>query len=73
MKWFHTIFRDSRDGLDGSLESVKGKFARFLTLLDKNNQVLKLIGDMEEKSQGEYLFDSNYISTTLAGIRSGVC
>jgi pyruvate,water dikinase len=34
--------------------------------------VLKDISDMEEKLQGEYLFDLNYIRTLLAEIRKGV-
>ena len=72
MKWFRNIFRPKTDDSQAALKTIQDKFASFLSLLDKNNQVLKLISDMEEKSQGDYLFDMNYIRTSLAEIQSGV-
>ena len=41
-------------------------------LLDGNKRVLKVIADMEEKSQGEHLFDINYIRSSRAEVREGV-
>ncbi len=55
-----------------TLKSVKEKFNLFLKLLDKNNRVLEIMSDMEEKAQGEYLFDITYILDSLRDIRSGV-
>ncbi len=55
-----------------TLKTVKEKFNLFLKLLDKNNHVLEIMGDMEEKAQGEYLFDITYILDSLRDIRSGV-
>ena len=55
-----------------SLRSIQDNFAVFLELLDKNNQVLEIMGDMEEKAQGDYLFDVNYIRQCLEDIRTGV-
>ncbi|MEZ5357797.1 MAG: PEP/pyruvate-binding domain-containing protein [Candidatus Zixiibacteriota bacterium] len=55
-----------------SLKAIQDNFAVFLQLLDKNNRVLEVMSDMEEKAQGEYLFDVNYIRQSLAVIRSGV-
>ena len=72
MKWFRNIFRPKMDDSQAGLKVIQDKFASFLSLLDKNNQVLKLMSDMEDKSQGEYLFDMNYIRTNLAEIQSGV-
>jgi len=72
MKWFRNIFRPKIDDSQAALKTIQDKFASFLSLLDKNNQVLKLISDMEEKSQGDYLFDMNYVRTSLAEIQSGV-
>jgi pyruvate,water dikinase len=72
MKWFRNIFRPKMDDSPAALKTIQDKFASFLSLLDKNNQVLKLMSDMEDKSQGEYLFDMNYIRTSLAEIQSGV-
>jgi pyruvate, water dikinase len=54
------------------LRAVQEQFKSFLALLEQNNQVLKVIGDMEEKSQGEYLFDLNYIRTSLEDVRLAV-
>lgn len=56
----------------GSLKAIQDNFAVFLELLDKNNRVLEVMSDMEEKAHGEYLFDVNYIRQSLAEIRSGV-
>jgi len=69
MKWFRNIFHSPRR--DPGLQVLQDRFTHFLALLEKNNQVLKIISDMEEKSQGEHLFDINYIRNSVAGIRSG--
>lgn len=50
------------------LNEIQQKFLSFLNILDTNNQILKKIADLEEKSQGEYLFDINYISSSLETI-----
>jgi len=55
-----------------SLQSLQDRFQNFIALLDANNHVLKIIGDMEEKSRGEQLYDENYIRQALRGLRSGV-
>ena len=70
MKWLRNIFRHPPQ--DPGLQALRDRFTHFLALLEKNNQVLKIISDMEEKSQGEHLFDINYIRTNVAAIRSGV-
>ncbi|HOP07734.1 MAG TPA: PEP/pyruvate-binding domain-containing protein [candidate division Zixibacteria bacterium] len=54
------------------LASIREKFEYFHALLDHNNEVLRIISDMEEKAQGEYLFDMNYIRSRLQDLRSGV-
>jgi pyruvate,water dikinase len=65
----HSIKNDDPDNI---LRGVKEKFRIFLTLLDKNNHVLETMSDMEEKAQGEYLFDINYILGRLKDIRRSV-
>lgn len=72
MKWFHSIFRSGEEISLDILSSIQDKFKRFRALLDENNRALKVISDMEEKSQGEYLFDMNYIANSLLEIRAGV-
>ena len=72
MKWFQSIFHSGHEHSIETLQSIQDKFKSFRSLLDKNNQVLKIISDMEEKSQGEYLFDMNYISKSLIEVRAGI-
>jgi len=72
MKWLSGIFKKEQKQSVSSLKALQEKFSSFLNILENNNQVLKIIGDMEEKSQGEYLFDINYIRSSLAEVRSGV-
>ncbi len=72
MKWYKHIVRSKDEETKAAFRGIQEKFAHFLSLLEKNNQVLKAISDMEEKSQGEYLFDLNYILSRLAEIREGI-
>ena len=72
MNWLRTLLRKSRgEDPKESLKPLQEKFSSFLDILDNNNRVLKIMSDMEEKSQGEYLFDINYIRSSLAEIRTG--
>ena len=72
MKWFRPIFDAGHREMDGDFLALQDRFASFLALLEKNNQVLTVIADMEEKAQGDHLFDANYIRASVADIRSGV-
>lgn len=72
MKWYQTLFRPKSGPAGGGFRAVQEKFGYFLSLLEKNNQVLKIMSDLEEKSQGDFLFDLNYISTNLGTIRFGI-
>lgn len=72
MKWVKNLFVKSEQISDHSLDIIQAKFNNFLEILHNNNTALKNISDMEEKLQGEYLFDLNYIRTLVAEIRKGV-
>jgi pyruvate,water dikinase len=72
MGWLSRIFPRGKGASKYTLSAVQENFSNFLTILENNNRVLKIISDMEEKSQGEYLFDINYIRSSLADVRSGV-
>ncbi|TAN40128.1 MAG: hypothetical protein EPN22_17570 [Nitrospirae bacterium] len=54
------------------LRCVQEQFEHYQELLEQNGRVLAVIGDMEEKSLGEYLFDLNYIRSSLEQVRSSV-
>ncbi|MFH1723315.1 MAG: PEP/pyruvate-binding domain-containing protein [Elusimicrobiota bacterium] len=72
------FLRELQDALGGpqdpstALKALHEKFAHFTRLLERNNQVLKVMSDLEEKAQGDYLFDINYIRSSLAGLREGL-
>lgn len=53
-------------------EAIKKKYDTFQNLLTKNNNVLELMADMEEKLSGEYLFDRHYLETNTKLIADGV-
>ncbi len=72
MNWLRNLFGDSPEDSHRVLEAIQAKFSHFLSLLDQNNRVLKILSDMEEKSQGEFLFDINYIRSSLVEIRAGI-
>lgn len=72
MKWYQHLIRSKDEETRAAFKSIQEKFGYFLSLLEKNNQVLRMISDMDEKSQGEYLFDLNYVLSALAQIRPGV-
>jgi pyruvate,water dikinase len=72
MKWFGNLFGNTKSDPLLDLKTIQGKFENFIYILDQNNQILKIIGDLEEKSQGDYLFDINYIRGNLGQIKSGV-
>lgn len=71
-----TPFKKSSNGEqtpnETELQAVQQKFSDFLALLEANNKVLKIIADMEEKSQGTHLFDVGYIRENLESVRDGV-
>jgi hypothetical protein len=48
MKWFRNIFQNRGDDSEEVLKAIQDKFTSFLTILDKNNQVLKVTSDMIE-------------------------
>ena len=69
------IFKKSSDDVqrDEALKmTLKAKYQAFQQLLSKNNEVLSLMADMEEKLSGEYLFDRNYIRTSVQQIAKDV-
>ncbi len=51
---------------------LKEKYSYFRTLLHTNNDVLRIMADMEEKLSGEYVFDVYYIKTNVNAISNGV-
>ena len=57
VKWLPWIWQKEEGETDEALRNVQRRFGSFLSLLDANNRVLKLFSDLEEKAQGEFLFE----------------
>ena len=47
-------------------------YQAFRNLLHSNHRVLALMGDMQEKAGGAYLFDSAYIRTSCRALLEGI-
>ncbi len=70
MKWLRNIIQGGKSSTDTDLTVVREKFQIFRQLLYKHDNVLRMISDMDEKAQGEYLFDLHYIKSSLRKIQS---
>ena len=57
---------------ESSREIFFKKYRFFQELLSKNNSVLELMADMEEKRSGEFLLDRHYIEYNIIAISDGV-
>ena len=60
---------------ENALAELRSRLQRFRHLLAMNNRVLELIGDVEAKLSGEFLFDSHYldsVETELSGALTAV-
>ncbi|MCP4685255.1 MAG: hypothetical protein GY867_07380 [bacterium] len=72
MNWFRNLFGGALDSSQRGVKSIRDKFSHFLSLLEENNRILKVISDMEEKAQGDFLFDINYIRDSLVKSRKSI-
>ncbi len=70
MKWLRNIISRGKSGNDTDLSIVREKFQIFRRLLYKHDNIIRMISDMEEKAQGEYLFDLHYIKSNLRKIQA---
>jgi pyruvate,water dikinase len=72
MTWLRWFARAPDGGTPAELSAIQRKFATFSGLLDGNKRVLELIADLEEKAQGEHLFDVNYSLSRRAELREAI-
>ncbi len=74
MRNLQKYFKKTASGdLSDSLSGIfKKKYLAFQQLLEKNNFVLNIMADMEEKLSGEYLFDAQYVHASVKKIAYGV-
>ncbi len=55
-----------------SSNTLLEKFNSFAIVLDCNNNALKIISDIEEKSGGDFIFDINYIKNVVADLNNNL-
>jgi len=72
MSWLRRFIRDQREEHRLAVAGLRARFSCFRTLLGKNNEVLRVMADLEEKSHGEHLFDTNYLRASLETMRQAV-
>ncbi len=72
LAWLRETFLVEAEAEEDGGNGLNERFRLFRRLLDRNNQVLKLIADLEEKAGGEYLFDRSYITGSIALLREAV-
>lgn len=72
MKWFRDIFRSTRTEPDAALKLVQERFVEFVALLERNNQVVKLIGNLDEALQADAQLGPADVRANLDPIRSGL-
>jgi pyruvate,water dikinase len=70
VSWLRRFSRDPGEEREAELRSVRDRFESFRGLLDGNKRALQVIADMEEKSQGEHLFDAGYIRASRNQLRA---
>jgi pyruvate,water dikinase len=54
------------------MERLHGRMDAFRSLVERNNKVLQLIADAGEKLGGEYVFDSQYLKTSVEQLQQEV-
>ncbi len=69
MSWLQHLF-GSHASSAATLQTIQTRFVRFVSLLESNHRVLKIISDMEEKARGDYLFDLAYVRQSVDAIQA---
>lgn len=72
MSFLKELFKKSVSQDKTGEEVFKEKYFAFQDLLNKNNQILEIMADMEEKLSGEFLFDRQYIESNIKATIQGV-
>lgn len=72
IKLFKEKDKSSKDSVKTTHQSLREKYQSFQSLLEHNEKVLMLIADIEEKLREEYLFDQQYVKTSLTTLRQDV-
>lgn len=72
IKLFTDKFNESRKNDPDLKRTLRRKYCAFQDLLKQNNMVLMTMADMQEKLTAEYLFDRQYIKTSVASLSQGI-
>lgn len=69
MKWFRNLMGEGNKETQRILGVIQGKFSNFLKLLDHDNRIHAIIGEMEEKARGESDFDMVWVRAKVGELR----
>lgn len=69
MNFIKKLFQKNKNNQIVNNTLQKQYFKSYFDLLNDNYNALNIISDLEEKSQGEYVFDINYISTSFSKLQ----
>jgi pyruvate,water dikinase len=72
VSWLRRFSRDPSEEREAELRAFRSRFESFRGLLESNKRALKVIADLEEKSQGEHLFDVNYVRASRDELRAAL-
>lgn len=54
------------------IKKLKSRYCCFVDILEYNDKILKIISDIEEKKQGNFLFDMNYITNSINKLKENI-
>ncbi|MCD6249592.1 MAG: hypothetical protein J7J98_04585 [candidate division Zixibacteria bacterium] len=69
MKWFRNLMGEGSEETQRILGVIQGKFSNFLKLLDHDNRIHAIIGEMEEKARAESDFDMVWVRAKVGELR----
>jgi hypothetical protein len=72
VRWLRRFLRDPSEEREAELREVRRSFESFAGLLDANKRALSVIADLEERSEGEHLFDVNSVRQSRTELRDTV-
>jgi len=72
MKWFRNLMGEGSKETRLILSVIQDKFSNFLKLLDHDNRIHAIIGEMEEKARAESDFDMVWVRAKVGELRHEV-
>ena len=68
MRWLQSLLQ-KKEKPAPRVESIRNKLSLFLSILDTNHQILRIMSEMEGKAHGEHIFSISYIDSSIQKIQ----